>query len=108
LISRNLTINNKRTSIRLENHMWDGFLDIASRENCTIHELADIIHLKVSENLTFTAAVRVFIMLYYKAAATEKGHSKAKHGCPTNLIQRTKNQLGTRPNSKVNNSSNYL
>lgn len=80
LVSRNITINKKRTSVRLEKHMWESFKEVAEREKMTIHELGTVIHSKVSDEMTFTAAVRVFVMLYFKAAATERGHALVGHG----------------------------
>lgn len=80
LVSKNITVLGKRTSIRLEPEMWIAIKDIASRERCTIHDLCSLISLRKKGNSSLTAAVRVFIMLYYKAAATEQGHLKAGHG----------------------------
>jgi len=80
LVSRNITVNGKRTSIRLEKHMWQALLEIAKKEKLTIHELATEIHFRTPSKMTFTATVRVFTMLYFKAAATDRGHDLAGHG----------------------------
>lgn len=80
LISRNITINHKRTSVRLEGQMWVALKEIAEREKCTIHDICSVIALQKSSSITLTAAIRIFIMLYYKAAATEEGHKRAGHG----------------------------
>ncbi len=80
LISRNVTVNGHRTSIRLEKHMWNSLLEISGREKLTVHELVTEIHARLSPEMTFTASIRVFIMLYYKAAATETGHVMVGHG----------------------------
>ena len=80
LLSRNVTIMGKRTSVRLEPEMWRAVKDIADRENCTIHDLCSLISLRKKGNSSLTAAIRVFIMLYFKAASTEDGHDKAGHG----------------------------
>lgn len=80
LISRNVTILGHRTSVRLEPEMWNAMKDISRRERCTIHELCSLIHLRKSPNTSLTAAVRVFLMLYYRAASTEEGHTRAGHG----------------------------
>ena len=77
----NVKIEEKRTSIRLEPAMWRELNAIAERESCTIHELATLISSKKPDEASLTAAVRVFLMLYYRAAATESGHKKAGHGC---------------------------
>jgi predicted DNA-binding ribbon-helix-helix protein len=92
LISRNITINKRRTSIRLEGQMWIALKSIAEREKCTIHDICSIIHSKKSNAITLTAAIRIFLMLYFKAAATEEGHKRAGHGGLHRMIARVANQ----------------
>ena len=80
LVSRNITVRGRRTSVRLEPEMWQALREIALRENCRIHDICSLIHLRKSEKTSLTAAIRVFLMLYYRVAATEEGHKKAGHG----------------------------
>lgn len=80
LISRNITVNGHRTSIRLEPAMWEALSEICRREKLTIHQLASMIAERKGDETSFTAAVRVLAMTYFRAAATEDGHSKAGHG----------------------------
>ncbi len=80
LVSRNICVVGKRTSVRLEPEMWAALRDIAKREKCSIHEICTLIYLRKKTNSTLTASIRVFIMLYFKAAATEEGHLSAHHG----------------------------
>ena len=80
LISRNITVLGHRTSIRLEPEMWTSLREISTREKCTIHDLCTVDSIRKSPNTSLTAAIRVFIMLYFRSAATEDGHSKAGHG----------------------------
>lgn len=103
LIARNVSINNKRTSIRLEKHMWQALKDIAAREQCTIHDICTVIHDKHSPSTTFTAAMRVFIMLYYKAAATEDGHAIAGHGNFKKMIARSNDKSTLYDEKNINN-----
>jgi predicted DNA-binding ribbon-helix-helix protein len=88
LISRNITVVGHRTSVRLEPEMWNAMKDISRRERCTIHELCSLIHARKSEITSLTAAIRVFLMLYYRAAATEDGHVRAGHGNFDNMKKR--------------------
>lgn len=88
LISRNITINKKRTSIRLEAQMWIALKDIAKREKCTVHQICTLIADKKAQNITLTAAIRIFLILYYKSAATEDGHRKAGHGGLQQMLAR--------------------
>lgn len=88
LISKNITINGRRTSVRLEPEMWQALSDIAGRERCTIHQLCSLIQIKKAKNSSLTAAIRVFLMLYYRAASTEEGHVKVGHGDFSNMCRR--------------------
>jgi predicted DNA-binding ribbon-helix-helix protein len=80
LISRNVTVNGHRTSIRLEPAMWEGLTEICRREKLSLHQLAGMIAERKGAATFFTAAVRVFAMSYFRTAATEEGHRVAGHG----------------------------
>jgi predicted DNA-binding ribbon-helix-helix protein len=80
LVSRNITISGRRTSVRLEPEMWASLAEIAKRERCTTHEVCSLVSMRKKENTSLTAAIRVFIMLYFCAASTEGGHERAGHG----------------------------
>lgn len=80
LVSRNITIFGRRTSIRLEPEMWVALNDIADREKCSVHDICSLVYVRKSSLTSLTAAIRVFLMLYYKAAATDIGHKDAGHG----------------------------
>lgn len=80
LISRNVTICSHRTSVRLEPEMWNGLTEIRRRERATLHEICTAVAQSKNENASLTAAIRVFIMAYYRTAATEEGHTRAGHG----------------------------
>lgn len=60
--------------------MWKALQDIAKREQCRIHDLCSLVAIRKPPESTLTAAIRVFLMLYYRAASTEDGHKKAGHG----------------------------
>ncbi len=89
LISHNITINGRRTSVRLEKEMWLGLKDIARRESCKIHDLCSVIAERKRPKTSLTAAIRVFVMVYYQAAATETGHLRAGHGCGSSVAAKT-------------------
>jgi predicted DNA-binding ribbon-helix-helix protein len=88
LVSRNITVLGKRTSVRLEPEMWRELKNISKREACTIHDLCSLISLRKANNTSLTAAIRVFLMLYFRSAATEEGHIEAGHGCFENMKRR--------------------
>ncbi len=90
LVSRNITVLGRRTSVRLEPEMWSALREIARREDCKIHDICSLIHLRKNQDTSLTAAIRVFLMLYYRAAATEEGHRRAGHGDFSHMIQRAR------------------
>ena len=90
LISRNITVFGRRTSIRLEPEMWEALKDVADKEKCSVHNLCTLVFLRKNTDTSLTAAIRVFLMLYFKAAATEAGHLKAGHGNFENMKKRAK------------------
>lgn len=81
MLSRNINVLGHRTSIRLEKEMWHSLKHIADKENCNVHDICSLVSIRKREDTSLTAAIRVFVMLYYKAAATEEGHRNAGHGC---------------------------
>lgn len=80
LVSRNVTVMKRRTSIRLEPEMWSALREISARENCSIHDICSLVSVRKRQKTSLTAAIRVFIMLYFRAATTEEGHQRAGHG----------------------------
>lgn len=90
LVSRNITIVGRRTSVRLEPEMWSALREIARREDCKIHDICSLIHLRKNPDTSLTAAIRVFLMLYYRAAVTEEGHRRAGHGDFSHMIERAR------------------
>lgn len=79
LVSRNVTVAGRRTSIRLEPEMWDSLAEIAWREGVSVHQIATVVDgLRRASSLT--AKLRVYILGYFRAAATEAGHASAGHG----------------------------
>ncbi|MFA4994996.1 MAG: ribbon-helix-helix domain-containing protein [Bdellovibrionales bacterium] len=80
LVSRNVVISGRRTSVRLEPEMWDGLREICQRERSTMHQVCTTVSLQKMDETSLTAAIRVFVMRYFRLAATEEGHTKAGHG----------------------------
>jgi predicted DNA-binding ribbon-helix-helix protein len=79
LVNRNVTALRGRTSMRLEPELWVALEEICRREKTDIGELV-----KCVEQLGIpggrTSAVRVYVLRYFKDAATEAGHQGAGHG----------------------------
>jgi len=90
LISKNITVRGHRTSIRLEPEMWNAIKDIALREGTSIHSICSLISIRKAADTSLTAAIRVFLMLYYRAATTQEGHLRAGHGNFENMKRRAR------------------
>lgn len=86
LISHNIMIEGRRTSVRLEKEMWMGLKEIARRERCTVHALCGVVNDRKRPDTSLTAAIRVFIMAYFQAAATDDGHKQAGHGRGPSIV----------------------
>lgn len=66
LTARNVVVNKRRTSVRLETPMWSALEDIAMREGYTINEIcSEIANLK-SDGASLTSAIRTYAMSYYR------------------------------------------
>jgi predicted DNA-binding ribbon-helix-helix protein len=86
LVNRNVTVDGHRTSIRLEPAMWQALNMVCQRENKTLNELVTIIARSRNQS-TLTAGIRVFLLTYFQAAATDEGHVRAGHGITRTRIR---------------------
>ena len=80
--------------------MWQALKEIAQRECCTIHDICTLISSRKKDDMTLTASIRIFLMLYYKSAATEEGHARAGHGGFQKMLQRA-NRSGAANDGKT-------
>jgi predicted DNA-binding ribbon-helix-helix protein len=79
LINRNVIAERGRTSMRLEPELWEALLEICGREG---QDMSSLVR-KVAQRGHAggrTSAVRVFVLSYFRTAATEAGHLAAGHG----------------------------
>lgn len=93
LISRNIKVSGKRTSMRLEEEMWSSLKDIASYEGCTVGQVCSLVAIEKRPELSLTAAIRVFLMLYYKRAMTEEGRLRSHGYLRTAIMKANDNNL---------------
>ncbi len=82
LVNRNVVAARGRTSMRLEPELWDALLEICLREDLDASELVRQIEAKGHVGGR-TSAVRVYVLTYYRIAATEHGHLAVGHGLHT-------------------------
>lgn len=69
-VSRNVTINGRRTSIRMEPIMWDSLDEIAAREKKTAPAIIELIDTR-RQGASLTASLRVFIISCFKTVADQ-------------------------------------
>ena len=81
LSNRNVMVAGRRTSMRLEPSMWDALRQVCGRESKTLNQLVTEVDRERSES-SLTAAIRVYLLLYFCAAATDEGHRLAGHRVP--------------------------
>src|SRR5579864_7404078 len=72
LVIHNIVVGGHRTSVRLEPVMWDALHDIGRRLRLTTHDLVTDIDRERSAS-SLTAAIRVYIVDFYRAAAVPAG-----------------------------------
>lgn len=80
LISKNVRISGHRTSVRLEPEMWEALEEVAGMQGCNIHDLCSAVSELKHPDASFTGALRVFIMEYFRSAS--------KTNRPVGLIQK--------------------
>lgn len=65
LVTRNVTIDGRRTSIRLEEECWAALEDICTRERMSVHDICTLID-RARRRASRTSAVRAFIVAYLR------------------------------------------
>lgn len=92
-VCRNVIIDGRRTSLRLERLYWDGLDEVCRRESVSMSALIGSIKGRgvaaEGDDACVSSAVRVFVMDYFRAAATEEGHVLAGHnvGAPLGEVE---------------------
>ncbi len=77
LVSKNVNVGRRRTSLRLEQEFWEALADICARESLTIHQLCTLVDQR-RHGSSRTSAIRAFVITYFRAAAGEAGARKRK------------------------------
>ena len=81
-VDRSVVAARGRTSLRLEPELLDAPLEICQRDDLDASELVRQIEAKGHIGGR-TSAVRVYVLTYYRIAATEHGHLAVGHGLHT-------------------------
>jgi len=83
---KNVNVSGRRTSIRIEEELWSAAEELCMREEMTLHELCTLIDQHRGSS-GLTAALRVFLIVYFRLAATEPGHLEVGHGTIKNKVR---------------------
>ena len=65
LVCKNVIVNGRRTSMRLDRETWLSLADICSREKLTIHELCSKIDSAKGKS-GLSSATRLFVLTYFR------------------------------------------
>ncbi len=76
LLSRNVTVNGHRTSLRLEQASWDALDDICRNEGLSMHELCSMIE-STRHGSSRTSTVRAFIVTYFRTMSAEANRTES-------------------------------
>lgn len=68
--------------------MWGALQEVAKREGVSINDICTLIDHQKTAEMSLTSAIRTFLVLYFRAAATEEGHEKAGHGSFQKMMER--------------------
>ncbi len=79
LITRNVWVRERRTSIKLEPAFWDLLTAVSKRENITIHEICALIAARAVD-FGLTGAIRVFLVSYAWTVGIERALEAVPNG----------------------------
>ena len=65
---RNVTLGSRRTSVSLEEQVWDGLTEVCRREEVGLDELCTAVETRRVDS-SMSSALRVFLLTYYRHAA---------------------------------------
>jgi predicted DNA-binding ribbon-helix-helix protein len=65
LIRRNVRIENRRTSVKMEREMWEALNEICERSGRSVHEVCAEVR-RGGEGANFTSLLRVYILSWYR------------------------------------------
>ena len=81
LVNRNVVAGRGRTSMRLEPELWDALAEICMRERQDLPSLMRQIE-AVGYAGSRTSAVRVFVVQYFRSAASQFEHGVSRPVAP--------------------------
>jgi len=78
-LRKNIMLGTRRTSVSLEDQVWDGLTEICRREEVSVDELCtEVEGRRVGSSMS--SALRVFLMTYFRMLAEELEAREAPDG----------------------------
>ena len=76
-----MTVGSRRTSVSLEDHVWEGLAEVCRREGVGIDALCTEVDRRRTRS-TMSSALRVFLLLYFRglAESVDAASSGRHHG----------------------------
>ena len=74
---RNVTLGSRRTSVSLEDQVWEGLTEICRREEIGLDELCTAVEIRRVDS-SMSSALRVFLLTYFRHAAEQLESSSAQ------------------------------
>ena len=92
LLCKNVVVNGRRTSMRLDKETWNALSDICRRENITLYKLCSLIDNAKGES-GLSSATRLFVLSYYRRslAKYEVGVRPVEQAAPSFRIEQVLN-----------------
>jgi predicted DNA-binding ribbon-helix-helix protein len=105
LVPKNLYVDGRRTSIRLEPEMWDAITDIATRETLSINEIVSRVDRRRQDG-SLTASLRVFILAYYRQLGlSQAAETQAVPGAARVNAARTKSRSSAKQSPRASQAA---
>ncbi len=94
LLCKNVVVNGRRTSMRLDKETWQALSDICKRENITLYKLCSLIDSAKGES-GLSSATRLFVLTYYRRslAKYEIGLKPIEQTVPSFRIEQVLNMV---------------
>jgi len=94
LLCKNVVVNGRRTSMRLDKETWQALSDICKRENITLYKLCSLIDSSKGAS-GLSSATRLFVLTYYRRslAKYEIGVKPVSQAAPSFRIEQVLNTV---------------
>src|SRR6266851_6023663 len=79
LVMRNVVVDGRRTTVRLEPVIWDALQSIARREEVTLHDLVSEINRRRTAS-SLSSGIRAYVVIYLSAGLREALSDRLSRG----------------------------